>query len=98
MIEKINDVTGISGAEPLKQKRGSHWDAEELSVASDGFAVSSFAREMANISTELSKIPDVREDLVSGIKKRIDEGTYEPDLNALANRLIWAGINKKTDL
>jgi flagellar biosynthesis anti-sigma factor FlgM len=94
MIEKVNDITGLSGAGPLKQKKGSHWDAEESFAASDGLAVSPFAREMANISAELSRIPDVREDLVSDLKKRIDEGTYEPDLNALANRLIWAGINK----
>jgi flagellar biosynthesis anti-sigma factor FlgM len=94
VIEKINNVTGVGGVGALKQKRGSGWDTEEFSVAADDLEVSPFAREMANISAELNRIPDVREDLVSDLRKRVAEGTYEPDLNALASRLIWAGINK----
>ncbi|MDR1884774.1 MAG: flagellar biosynthesis anti-sigma factor FlgM [Synergistaceae bacterium] len=94
MIDKINEVSGVGGIGPVKQKRGAAWDGEEFSVATDGLAVSPFAREMANISSELSKIPDVREDLVNDLKSRIEGGVYEPDLTALANRLLWAGINK----
>ena len=92
MIEKINDVTGVSSVQGAKQKRG--YSVEDGFTPQDGLAVSSFAREMANITAELNKVPEVREDKVADLKKQIDEGTYKPDLDALASRLIWAGINR----
>jgi len=92
MIEKINDISGISPVGGVKAKRGAWLD--EASEAQDGFAVSAFAREMANISSELAKIPEVREDKVRDLKRQIEEGTYNPDLKALAGNLIWAGINR----
>ena len=96
MIEKINGLAGIGSVNDVKKHRdaGFGFDGE---TSADGLAVSAFAREMANISLELSKIPDVREDRVKDLKRRIEEGTYEPNLQALAGRLIWAGINKIED-
>ena len=94
MIEKINELSGVSPITGVKQKRGVAGFADEGTTGQDGLAVSSFAREMASISAELAKIPEIREDKVADLKKQIDEGAYKPDLNALAGRLIWAGINK----
>ena len=92
MIEKINEVTGASQVGRIKSKRG--WSQEELASSQDGLAVSPFAREMANISNELAKIPDVREDRVRDLKRQIEEGSYSVDVDALAKRLVWAGINR----
>ncbi len=94
MIEKINEITGAMSISGVKSKRGAYQEAGESSSSRDGLHVSSFAREMANISLELSKIPDVRDDKVQDLKRRIDEGTYNPDMRAIAGRLLWAGINK----
>lgn len=94
MIEKINEITGVSPVVGIKQKRGVPGFQDESSSATDGLAVSSFAREMANISAELAKVPEIREERVAELKKQIDEGSYKPNLNALAERLVWAGINK----
>ncbi|MDR1580954.1 MAG: flagellar biosynthesis anti-sigma factor FlgM [Synergistaceae bacterium] len=93
MIEKINGLTGVGSVNDVKRHRGAGFGPEGETSA-DGLAVSAFAREMANISFELSKIPDVREDRVKDLKRQVDEGTYEPNLQSLAGRLIWAGINK----
>jgi anti-sigma28 factor (negative regulator of flagellin synthesis) len=93
MIDKINELTGVAPISGVKPRRGAGYDRDGESPA-DGFAVSPFAREMANISFELNKIPEVREDRVRDLKRRVEEGTYDPDLEALAGRLIWAGINK----
>ncbi|MDR1515013.1 MAG: flagellar biosynthesis anti-sigma factor FlgM [Synergistaceae bacterium] len=92
MIEKINDISGVSPASGIKLKKGARQD--ETAFSQDGLAVSSFAREMANISNELAKIPDVREDRVGDLKRQIEEGSYSIDLDALAKRLVWAGINR----
>jgi negative regulator of flagellin synthesis FlgM len=92
MIEKINEIAGISPVSGIKSKRG--WGQEGIASSQDGLAVSPFAREMANISNELAKVPDVREDKVRDLKRQIEEGSYSVDLDALAKRLVWAGINR----
>jgi negative regulator of flagellin synthesis FlgM len=97
MIEKIKDPSGVGSIGNVKPRRGAGADFEDVAAGHDDLAVSQFAREMANISSELSKIPDVREDRVKDLRKRIEEGSYNPDLNALASRLLWAGINKIED-
>jgi anti-sigma28 factor (negative regulator of flagellin synthesis) len=97
MIEKINDVTGVGAVGSVKSRRGFGYGSDETAFGSDGLAVSSFAREMANISFELGRVPEVREDKVNDLKRQIDEGAYSPDLKALAGRLVWAGINKFED-
>lgn len=96
MIDKINEISSAGAAEGIKGKKGSWLDFENDSPASqeDGLAVSSFAREMVKIADELNKIPEVREAKVEEIKNRIENGTYSPDLDALAKRLVWAGITK----
>jgi flagellar biosynthesis anti-sigma factor FlgM len=98
MIEKINDLTGVGGVSGVQRRKSAgYYGQDETSANGDGLAVSSFAREMANISFELSQIPEVREDKVKDLKRQIDEGSYNPDLRGLAGRLIWAGINKIED-
>ena len=96
MIEKINEIGGVGAVNGVKSRRGAGYGPDGESV-SDGLAVSPFAREMANISQEMSRIPEVREDRVQDLKRQIEEGSYNPDLRELAGRLIWAGINKIED-
>ena len=96
MIEKINEVGGVGALSGVKARRGAGYGPDGESAA-DGLAVSQFAREMANISQEMSRIPDVRDDKIKDLKRRIDEGSYNPDLRELAGRLVWAGINKIED-
>jgi len=96
MIEKINEVGGIGAVNGIKSRKGAGYGTDG-EVAADGLAVSPFAREMANISLEMSRVPEVREDRVKDLKRQIDEGSYNPDLRELAGRLIWAGINRIED-
>jgi negative regulator of flagellin synthesis FlgM len=97
MIEKINEVHGASCVNGVKATRWGLQGAEEAVAAQDDLAVSPFARKMAAISSEMSKVPEVREDRVRDVKRRIEEGTYNPDLKELAARLVWAGINRIED-
>jgi negative regulator of flagellin synthesis FlgM len=96
MIEKINKVFGVNPVSAVKQKKSPNFE-DALKFNDDDIAVSSFAREMANISNELAKVPEIREDKVRELKRQIEEGSYKPDLEVLAERLIWAGINKSED-
>lgn len=94
MINKINEVQSSTSVTGLKNKRWGLMGADESQVAADSLGVSSFAREMANISAEMAKVPEVREDLVNDIKRRIADGSYKVDVDALASRLVWAGITR----
>lgn len=96
MIEKINEVGGVGALSGVKHRRGAGYGAD-CDATGDDLAVSQFAREMAGISMELGRVPEVREDKVAGLKRQIEEGTYNPDLRKLAGRLVWAGINKTGD-
>ena len=96
MIEKINEVGGMGAVSSVKSRRGVGYGPDGESAA-DGLAVSPFAREMANISQEMSRIPEVREDRIKDLKRQIEEGSYNPDLRELAGRLVWAGINRIED-
>jgi flagellar biosynthesis anti-sigma factor FlgM len=96
VIEKINELTGVGSVGGVKKRRDAGFGSEGETSA-DGLALSPFAREMAKISLEMSKIPEVREDRVKDLKRQVEEGAYDPNLNALAGRLIWAGINRIED-
>ena len=96
VIEKINGLTGVSSVSDVKKRRNIGFGTEGETSA-DGLAVSAFAREMANITAELNKIPEMREDRIKDLKRQVGDGTYEPNLQALAGRLIWAGINRIED-
>jgi negative regulator of flagellin synthesis FlgM len=96
VIEKINELAGVGSVSGVKRRHGVGFGADG-ETSSDGLAVSAFAREMAKISSELSKIPEIREDRVKDLKRQVEDGTYDPNLKALAGRLIWAGINKIED-
>lgn len=97
MIDKINELQSTAAVKGIKNKRWGLSGQDETQAAIDGLAVSPFAREMANISAEMAKIPDVREDRVSDLKRQIESGTYKVDVEGLAARLVWAGISRIED-
>lgn len=97
MISKINDIQSTMSVTGVKNKKWGLQGQDEGQSALDGLAVSDFSREMAKISTEMSKISDVREDKIADLRRRINDGTYEVDVEGLAARLVWAGINRTED-
>jgi len=99
MIDKINEISVGGQVGGVKGKRGTwlDYESERVSGQGDGVAVSSFARELANIANEMSKTPEVREAKVDEIRGQIENGEYNPNLRALAQRLVWAGITRSED-
>jgi len=49
--------------------------------------VSDSARQMSELSQLVRSAPDTRTDLVNDIKQRIESGTYEVNLDKLAEKL-----------
>ena len=90
MIEKIPGVYGPKAVHKINVKK--NYQSASGEGGKDGVEFSSFAVELSKVSAELKKIPDVREDLVEGFRKQIQEGTYAPDLEKVARTLIVAGL------
>ncbi len=90
MIDKIYGVYGPNTIDKVNAKKGYHPPKE--GARGDGVEFSSFAVELAKVSGELKKIPEIREQLVEDFKKQIAEGTYNPDMNKVARSLVNAGL------
>lgn len=58
--------------------------AQELDRAD----ISSRGREMQRYREVLKTMPDVRNDRVEDLKKRIDEGKYEPSAERIAEKMM----------
>ena len=90
MIDKISGVYGIPSVNKITAKKGKA--GETSSGESDGIELSGFAKELAKASQELKDVPDIREELVEGYKRQVQERTYSPDLDNVARSLLMAGI------
>ena len=44
---------------------------------------------------QLNNLPDVREDIISPIKEKLDNGSYSVDSKSLAEKILSGGFNKK---
>ena len=94
MIDRIQRVYGNQPVERTAPRRRT--DAVSPGGA-DALSVSPFARELAQATGELKKLPEVRQDRVEDLRRQVESGTYQPDLKAVAARLVWAGILKPED-
>ncbi len=89
-------INGPGGMGPIKaytsqirkDKAGSKDKAGESQ--SDTLEISKEAMELQSYRSALDNIPAVREDLVTDLRQRIDEGSYQPDSDKIA-----AGILKE---
>jgi flagellar biosynthesis anti-sigma factor FlgM len=90
VIEKIGGLYDVDALARAKAKKG--YGASSVRSAGDEAEFSSFAVELARVSAELKNIPEVRQDLVDGFKKKVEAGEYRPPLDKVAHNLFLAGI------
>jgi len=82
--------TGKAGA--AKDAKDKKTDRAGGAVASPSDAVkndiSTRGKEMARATSAAQSAPDVREDRIAELKKRIADGNYKVDANAVADRMV----------
>ena len=87
-------INGPGGLGPIKaytsqirkDKAGSKEKAGESQA--DTLEISKEATELQSFRSALDNIPEVREDLVTDLKQRIDEGSYQPDSDKIAAGIL----------
>lgn len=71
--------TSTEGAQPVAIRAGGG--------ASGGFEVSASARELGDLAKLVHSASGIRQDKVDAIKRQIDSGSYQVNLDKLADRL-----------
>ena len=89
MIEKVAGRYDVAAAVKAKAKNSY---AGGVSSGSDEVNFSSFAVELARVSGELRSIPEMRQDIIDDLKKKVEAGEYRPPLEKIAHKLFLAGI------
>ena len=87
-------VNGTGGIDPLKAYTA-HIKAQKPEAGEkkekpqeDKLEISAGARRFQDYLARLEKVPGVREDLVASLKKRIQDGTYQPDSKKIASGIL----------
>jgi len=61
----------------------------------DRVNISSTVRLMRDIVTAVNETPDIRPEKVKEVSSKIENGIYEPDLNAVAGKLLSPNISDR---
>jgi negative regulator of flagellin synthesis FlgM len=61
---------------------------EKQQAKTDTVVLSDTAKTVQEAQTQLKSIPDVREDKVAELREQIEKGTYEPDAEKIAGKMI----------
>lgn len=84
--------TGKSGhaqnAKASDPKRGESASVSDSASASTKTDVSARGKELSRASALAQAAPDVREDKIAELKRRIAEGSYKVDDHAVADRMV----------
>lgn len=87
-IQKTNKIVPKREAQEVSNVKGKKDDLKISKEAMDYQIVSKSVRIV-------SELPEVREDVVSGIKERVDTGSYNVEGRELADKLLSRSFDKK---
>ena len=82
-IDACNRVSQLYQANSTKKSVNS-----KKSGKSDRVEISQTGRDVQVARAAVAKAPDVRENLVADIKQKMVAGTYQMDMDALADKLL----------
>jgi negative regulator of flagellin synthesis FlgM len=78
----------------VQQNRDAH-SGSKAQVSADKVNVSSNGKLFQDIQKAVLGSPDIRADKVSEIEAKIAQGTYEPDYNTIADKLLSPDISSR---
>ncbi|MGO9016488.1 MAG: flagellar biosynthesis anti-sigma factor FlgM [Dissulfurispiraceae bacterium] len=82
------DISG-SGIQPPDRTKGQGTGEQAGGVApQDKVLVSDQAKEIGRLQAEVSKLPDIRPDVVNEVKNAINNGTYNVKGEAVAGKVL----------
>ena len=91
MIGKISGQYNLDALNRKKSRQSIYYN-NGSATESDNANFSSFGTLLSRVNAEMKNIPEVREEVVTEFKAKIEQGTYNPPLDKLANALLVAGM------
>jgi negative regulator of flagellin synthesis FlgM len=83
-IDAYNQIQQIYGSQ-----KASKFEKRNTSESfADKLQLSQAALDSTVAKKALSDVPDIRQDLVDSIKEKIDNGTYDVDMDDFASKLL----------
>lgn len=96
-INKISGVNQIYKANKVDSKKAVT-EAMSTSNKKDQVQISKEAMDFQTVLKSvklLNNLPDIREEVISPIKEKLDNGSYSIDSKSLAEKILSGGFNKK---
>lgn len=96
-FNKIGGVNQVYKANKVDSKRAVT-EAASASNKKDQVQISKEAMDFQTVLKsvkQLNSLPDIREDIISPIKEKLDNGSYSVDSKSLAEKILSSGFNKK---
>ena len=78
----VNQVQDKDKVESLNDQ------AEKQQAKADTVELSDMGKRVQEAHKQLETIPDIREDKVAQLKEQIENGTYEPDAEKVAEKML----------
>jgi len=85
-VNKIQSVYGIQNTS--KVNKSTSLNAPVHSMGKDKVKLTETAADYTLAKNSLDNTPDIRQDLVNEIKSKIDNGTYEYDIDSLIDKIL----------
>lgn len=79
----------------VQHNRDASSGSKSAQTSADKVNVSSNGKLFQDIQKAVALSPDIRADKVSEIESRIAQGTYEPDYNAIADKLLSPDLSSR---
>jgi negative regulator of flagellin synthesis FlgM len=96
-INKINGVSGVYKNQKVESKKNISESARTRGKK-DEVQISKEAMDFQLVmkaAKAAREIPDIREEVIAPIKEKLDNGTYEVDSKAIADKLLARRFNIK---
>lgn len=96
-FNKIGGINNIQRTNKIVPKRETQ-EVSNVKGKKDDLKISKEAMDYQIVSKSVklvSELPEVREDIVAGIKARVDTGSYNVEGRELADKLLSRSFDKK---
>jgi negative regulator of flagellin synthesis FlgM len=90
-LQMIQQYQKADRAEKVEDRASEKAAAANL-VPEEKVNLSTTAKDVQNLSSAISKLPDVREERVQALKDQIEKGTYKVDAEKTAEKMVGESL------
>ena len=86
--DSVNIEAYVNQVQEKDKVESSSEQPEKQPVKADTVELSDMGKRVQEAHKQLENIPDIREDKVAQLKEQVENGTYQPDAEEVADKMI----------